>query len=508
MCKGSYLVILVLSAGVLFGETPSATNHVVQKFSGSGTISTASFTVEDKWEIVWDSPTPLRITLLSSDGTIIAGVAGVFKGSLYQPKGGSYYLQVEGGNPGVGGNTSAMAPWSVSVVEIGIVPANPANGLASSYSVPSTVMPPKAPTPSSPPFPSPQSGSADTTPAATTSTNAPPATPAPIVKLTEDQARAVVLIKGDNAQGTGFLVKMADGPVVVTNLHVISNNPNIKILTSTGVEIPTLSLKGATDRDLVLFAIKDANYNYLDLATDVSQAVQTGDDVITPGNSEGGEVTVNTGGKVIGMGPQRIEFDNPVYHGNSGGPVFHTKSGKVVGVVTEVIKVDTSNELDKASFANRKSALSNSMRYFGLRLDTVSKWEPYDWRRLLNETTFLEQFHQQSRCLDSYLNGRQGTPKGDLYLTDDKIHTSQENFTQKITGADSSQYLDALRGLLFDLNAVADTNMSSIQELSNFYLYDQKRAAEEAEYRSSLKKELDDFGNDISRFGSVARKNN
>jgi hypothetical protein len=57
---------------------------------------------------------------------------------------------------------------------------------------------------------------------------------APTVKLTEDQAREVVLIKGDHAQGTGFLIKTPDGPVVVTNIHVISNNPNLKITTNSG----------------------------------------------------------------------------------------------------------------------------------------------------------------------------------------------------------------------------------------------------------------------------------
>jgi S1-C subfamily serine protease len=83
------------------------------------------------------------------------------------------------------------------------------------------------------------------------------------VALTTDQARAVVLIKGDNSEGTGFLVKTADGPTVVTNLHVISDNPNLKITTNTGQQITVLSLKGASDRDLAMFAIKDQNYSYL-----------------------------------------------------------------------------------------------------------------------------------------------------------------------------------------------------------------------------------------------------
>ena len=176
----------------------------------------------------------------------------------------------------------------------------------------------------------------------------------PTVKLTEDQASAVVLIKGDTAEGTGFLVKMPGGPVVVTNIHVISNNPNLKITTNTGALISIISYKGATDRDLAMIAIKDGGFKYLDLATDVSGTVQPGDEVITPGNSEGGEVMLNTDGKVLGIGPDRVEFDNPIYHGNSGGPVFHVKTGKVIGIVTEALKA----ELDQINNnASRESAM-------------------------------------------------------------------------------------------------------------------------------------------------------
>ena len=167
---------------------------------------------------------------------------------------------------------------------------------------------------------------------------------------------------------------------MVTNIHVIANNPNLKITTNTGAFITMVSAKGASDRDLAMLSIKDGPYSYLDVSTDISQTVQPGDDVITPGNSQGGEVMLNTAGKVLGIGPERIEIDNPIYHGNSGGPVFHVKSSKVLGVVTEATKVDVSNDLDKASFASRSSAISGTMRYFGLRLDTVSEWVPIDWR--------------------------------------------------------------------------------------------------------------------------------
>ena len=331
--------------------------------------------------------------------------------------------------------------------------------------------------------------------------------PAPTVKLTEDQARAVVLIKGDNAEGTGFLIKTADGPTVVTNIHVISNNPHLKITTNTGAPITILSYTGAIDRDLAMIAVKDGDFKYLELATDISGTVQPGDEVVTPGNSEGGEVMLNTGGKVLGIGPERIEFDNPIYHGNSGGPVFHVKSGKVIGVVTEAIKVDVSDELDKASIANRNSAIGHSMRYFGLRVDSVPKWEVYDWNRFQNETAFLDQFDKRNRSLDSFLNApNDNKPEDALWRDDEKIVKANNDFSDQASGAGSSQRMDAIRELYSDLDNIVGIDMDAIQNSNSFYSFDQQRAADKIAYRKALKTELDAAGNDVSRMGGMARK--
>jgi len=332
---------------------------------------------------------------------------------------------------------------------------------------------------------------------------------APTVTLSEDQAAAVVLIKGDNAEGTGFLVKTPDGPVVMTNLHVISNNPNLQITTNTGTVITVLSYKGATDRDMARIAIKDGAFKYLTLATDVSGTVQTGDEVITPGNSEGGDVMLNTKGKVLGLGPDRIEIDNPIYHGNSGGPIIHVKSGQVIGIVTEAMKVDTTDELDKASFANRNSAISHSMRYFGLRLDTVQAWEPYDWRQFQMQTTFLDQFDKRSRCLDCFLNAPDDNKPDDiLWREDDKIMKANSEFFEQSTGADIAQQLDADKIMWSEITDLSNSDMDTIQNPNNFYLFERQRAKEEIGYRKAIITELNQINNNVNRLGSLPRTNN
>jgi hypothetical protein len=519
-------ILLALVSGITCADGDA---HVVQKFDGVDTnTSTATFTVQDKWEVLWFSPRPLDITLLSSDGTVITGVHGSFRGSFYQPKGGTYYFQLNSNRP------EMRVPWHLVVAEVGSgtslsqEDAGPmfSNPNDPPYTPPASILQPGAvaqtppgssPSPNYPgmpsnfpgQFPSPQANAVTPQTTSQVTQPTPPVTPAPVVKLTEDQARAVVLIKGDNAEGTGFLIKTMDGPVVVTNIHVIANNPNLKITTNTGAFITVLSEKGASDRDLALLAVQDAGYSYLEMAPDISKVVQPGDDVITPGNSQGGEVMLNTAGKVLGIGPERIEIDNPIYHGNSGGPVFHVKSSKVLGVVTEAVKVDVSNDLDKASFASRNSAISGSMRYFALRMDTVVAWIPIDSRRFQIETTFLDQFDLRNRALDSFLNAPDDNkPEDTVWKQDDKIVRANNTYFDQASGGDASQQMDATRGLDVELNDIADADMDVIRNSNNFYGFDQERARDEIDYRNALKSELNKISSDVSRLGGLPRTNN
>jgi hypothetical protein len=490
------LVFILLG---LLGGLAVAQENVVQIYGSPGPMTTAAFTVKDKWEVRWDCPDAIAVTVLAADGSVVAGGSGAMKGSLYQPKGGTFTLQI------ARAGTAGSSPWHAVVVELGATSTD--TGAVTYYIPPLTASS----------APSTNVAENPAAPVATAisplpPTNAPPAAPAS-PDLTQDEANAVVVVKGDVGEGTGFLVHTADGPAVVTNQHVIFANPNVKILTTMGKEIKTLSLKGASDRDLAMFMIQDDHYTYFDLATNIDAMVQTGDEVITPGNSEGGEVLLNTKGTVMGLGPERIEFSNPIYHGNSGGPVFHPKTGKVLAVVTMGQKVKPTDDLDKASFANANSAITATMRYFGLRLYTVPKWEVFDWNRFLTETTFLKQFHDHSRELDSFINGatyeraklasadENGPPDSRFWLRNPKIQTIQDNYHRLATDSDQSQRLDAIREEVMDLESVADADMAAIQNPANFYGFDQKRAAQEVEYRKALRTEVEKYGNKISDMG-------
>jgi hypothetical protein len=495
----------------------------VQEFSGSGSTTTRLFKVQDRWEVRWNARQVVSVAVMSADGTIVAGAAGVLRGSLFVPWGGRYYLKISDGTvapsagtnaaPTAGAHTLTTLPppaatdisspppesvisWHLQVMELG---PSVASDQALTVYAPFFMVPDSAVTPVAPP------------------PDAPPPT------LTNEQINAVVTIKGDNAKGTGFLMRSPDGTFVVTHLHLLAANPNVKIFTNSGTQIIPLSLKGAVDRDLAMFTIQDDRLSYLPFPTDAADSansVKAGDRLIIPDIGQQTDVPPGKPGKVIRAGPERIDFDNAMGPGGSGAPVIHVKSGTVLALVTTEKKLDVSNALAMAWTANPAPGSTGINPYFGLRLSGVQGWETYDGARFLTETLFLKQFHQDTRCLDSYLNGRdltarrrrwrdtsedQGAPDNQYFLNNLKLREANNTYKQLANGADQNQRLEAAKELLFDLEGVADTDVSTLQEMNKLYAFDQIWAQEELAYRKALKKELDDLSNNIVRLDNIAR---
>jgi hypothetical protein len=340
-----------------------------------------------------------------------------------------------------------------------------------------------------------------------------PLPPPPPPVLSEQQLHALVTIRGDNAEGSGFLMRTPEGTFVVTHLHLLAANPNVKIFSSSGAQITPLTLKGATDRDLALLSVQDQHFTYLSLEKDPNNP-KTGDELIIPDAGIDDGALTGKSGIVAGFGPREIDFDIPLGHGAEGAPVIQVHGRNVVAIVTAAKKVDVSQTLAKAWPSNPAPGSAGIIPYFGLRLTDVKGWETYDWTRFEQETEFLKQFHLTTRCLDSFLNSHHRRQYDDsdpapdpsgFYLNNAKLKDSLNDYKRYAFGADQNQRLEGAHELLSDLQTIANTDVDSLSGWTNLYAYDQTWAAEELAYRQAVRKELDDMSDNIIRFDNIAR---
>jgi hypothetical protein len=137
-----------------------------------------------------------------------------------------------------------------------------------------------------------------------------------------------------------------------------------------GVAVATGPAEVAAGRDIACYEVKNPPENPLEISPDLNDSVRVGDEVVVPGNSGGGGVATIIKGAVVGIGPDRIEVSAPFIPGDSGSPIIHLKTGKVIGIATYL----TMRNEDPTK------AGAVAVRRFGYRIDTAEKWERVEWK--------------------------------------------------------------------------------------------------------------------------------
>ncbi len=105
------LVLLCLS---LLWTAPLVTaddsGKIILKESANGSRSLRPFTIQDKWEVRWDSTDVIFIYLRTEKGEKITTLASSLKagsGHTFYPKGGMYFLEINSG-----------ADWTITVIQL------------------------------------------------------------------------------------------------------------------------------------------------------------------------------------------------------------------------------------------------------------------------------------------------------------------------------------------------------------------------------------------------------
>ena len=169
---------------------------------------------------------------------------------------------------------------------------------------------------------------------------------------------AVLMVNNASGAATAFLGKMDGKTYIISNLHVLGEMKNAKITTIDGKEVrlpKTCFLQKGFDVFLAELDEVPEGVSPLEISKNVMTDTNLKDDLVVSGNSQGGNVMRNIEGTLLAVGPKLLETDCNFYKGNSGSPVIHRDSGKVVGVVSYIMTIDD----DLSTRITRKSKAKN-----------------------------------------------------------------------------------------------------------------------------------------------------
>ncbi|NCB44756.1 MAG: serine protease [Clostridia bacterium] len=210
-------------------------------------------------------------------------------------------------------------------------------------------------------------------------------TGSPAVSLFNQVRPSLLIIKTGTGTGSGFVAEIDGKKRLITNEHVLRGGRPFEAKSLDGQRLrlgSTIYL--GNESDLCMIEIIGTDIPGLILATN-QPALE--DDVYVFGNSDGGGVATTTEGKILGVGPDRIEVSAPFVQGNSGSPIM-LGDGTVIGVATYVTRSE-----DPRDWVKRGTRFTDTRRY-GLRLTNI-QWitlNPKEYFDLSNAIVDLETY--------------------------------------------------------------------------------------------------------------------
>jgi len=241
--------------------------------------------------------------------------------------------------------------------------------------------------------------SADTPVAAVAAVTTPPP---PISQQDQQAASAIiqayhdslVFVTGADAAGSGFIASISNGNFLVTNAHVTAGirDAQFKSLDGTVVRGGTPSI--AVGEDIFCMSMPPGG-KPMQVMQNVDENAAIGDSVVVLGNAEGGGVVNTIIGKIVGIGPNLVEVDAPFVPGNSGSPIVHLKTGKVIGVATYTVTQEYDLTTDK-------KLPQPVVRRFGYRIDSVKGWQAVNWQAFDAQAAQMESIEKLTADLADF----------------------------------------------------------------------------------------------------------
>jgi hypothetical protein len=215
-------------------------------------------------------------------------------------------------------------------------------------------------------------------------------------ELVKTYRNSLVFVSSENGAGSGFLATYANGNFLFTNAHVAAGVKGASFKTLDGDPVKLGNASVAVGHDIFLTQATCAG-KPLEIMQGVDKEASIGDEVVVLGNAEGAGVIKTILGKIVGIGANLVEVDAPFVPGNSGSPIVHLKTGKVIAIATyhTVKKVDPTTS---------KVLATPEVRRFGYRLDSVKSWQPVNWAAFAAQAAEMEKIEKLTADLVNFLN--------------------------------------------------------------------------------------------------------
>jgi hypothetical protein len=249
----------------------------------------------------------------------------------------------------------------------------------------------------------------------------------------QNHRRDLVLVEGKSESGgSAFITHIKGRKYLVSNAHVMAGIKPFSLRPLDGSRLQVGPAIIAVGRDLFAFAVVDGGPG-IPTADSVESEAKVGDAVVVFGSPGAHGVVTTLKGELAGIGPDRIEITALIEHGNSGGPIVHLASGKVIGV---------------ASQAHIDHLLSGKtqIRRFGYRLENVQTWQGVDWARFYAEAAVVE---------------KQETTSGELFKTykDLQLAANSKHLTRNYS-YDSADIRDAVNNYYAAMQKGGDSQVA------------------------------------------------
>ena len=220
----------------------------------------------------------------------------------------------------------------------------------------------------------------------------------------------LVFVGGAEGAGSGFVATLGGANFLFTNAHVAAGIKGAGFKTLEGAAVQAGAPSIAVGHDIFRMQL-GAGGSPLEVMAKVDENAAIGDDVVVLGNAEGGGVINTITGKIVGIGPQLVEVTAPFQPGNSGSPIIHLKTGKVIGVATYLT-------VKKYDPATREIFRNPVVRRFGYRLDSVKTWQPVNWQAFYAQAAEMQTIEKLTMDLEHFLMdlGKNGKVNASAHL--------------------------------------------------------------------------------------------